>query len=203
MKVYWIVLVMGVIIIGMLVFMSMQSKDATKLQEDVAATEGLLADAKATRVSLNREFDAKKHQAKVKARTVSATKIANEMIAVDNALTTFYKTNEPLPSNKAERDRLLKRLDKMKEENTRLTGASDADHIKTWQLNPKWSLKLESVVTYQDTDFVPVVFSMKTKSGKSAGLIYAIYDVNDHQLDNINRYYTTVGLEDEVDVGGM
>lgn len=44
---------------------------------------------------------------------------------------------------------------------------------------------------------------MKTKDGKAAGLIYARYNVNKQTLEDINRYYTTDGLKDEIDVGGV
>lgn len=203
MKTYWVVIIIGAGIVGMLLFMSSQNKVIAKLEADVSTTEGLIADAEKTRTGLTKEFDAKKHQAKIKERTVSAKEIGKEIIQVDDALTAFYKTNEPLPKDKSKKDALFSELEKAKAKNTELTGAKEADHIKTWQLNPEWTLSLESVITYQDTDYVPVVFSMKTKDGKSAGLIYARYDVNRHMLDDINRYYTTDGLKDEIDVGGM
>lgn len=201
-KTYGIVVVMGVGITGMLLFMSSESKAIAQLESDVETSEGLITDAEKTLSGISKEFDAKEHQAKIKERTVSATKIGEEMIAVDDALTSFYKTNEPLPEDKKEKDALFAKLEEAKAKNTELTGAGEADHIKTWQLNPEWTLKLESVITYQDTERVPVVFSMTTKDGKSAGLITAVYEVNNHQLDSISRHYTTDGLEDEIDVGG-
>lgn len=201
-KTYWIVVVIGAGIAGMLLFMSNQSKAIAELKSDVETTEGLIADAEKTRSGISQEFDAKEHQAKIKERTVSAVNIGEKMIAVDDALTSFYKTNEPLPEDKKEKDALFAKLDDAKAKNTELTGAGEADHIKTWQLNPEWTLKLESVITYQDTDRVPVVFSMKTADGKSAGLITAVYEVNNHMLDSISRHYTTDGLQDEIDVGG-
>lgn len=203
MKTYWMVVVIGGGIVGMLFFMSNQSKVIAKLESDIATTEGLIADAEKTQSGLTKEFDAKKHQAKIKERTVSAKEIGKQMIEVDDALTAFYKTNQPLPKDQSKKDALLRELEKTKAKNTALTGAKEADHIKTWQLNPEWTLTLESVITYQDTDYVPVVFSMKTKDGKSAGLIYARYNVNRNTLDDISRYYTTDGLKDEIDVGGM
>jgi hypothetical protein len=202
-KAYWIVVAIGIVIVGLLLYMSSQNKVMSKLESDVAATKGLIADAEATRSGLMTEFNAKEHQAKIKERTVSAKEIGSEMIAVDDALTAFYKSNEPLPTDKKEKDALFKALDEAKEKNILLTGAKEADHIKTWQLNPEWTLTLEYVITYQDTDHVPVVFSMKTKAGNAAGLIYAIYDVDKHMLTNISRHYTTDGLQDEIDVGGV
>lgn len=201
-KTYWIVAVIGAVIVGMVLFMGNQSKAIAKLQEDVVTTEGLVADAEKTLTGLTNEFDAKAHQAKIKERTVSAEEIGKAMIAVDNELTAFYKSNEPLPEDKKEREALFAKLEEAQVKNTALTGAGEGDHIKTWQLNPEWTLTLESVVTYQDTDRVPIVFSMTTKDGKSAGLIYAIYHVDSGTLSDISRHYTTDGLNDEIDVGG-
>lgn len=200
---YWIVAIIGAVIIGMMVFMANHSKDVAKAKEDVETVKELLADAKKTQSGLSVEFDAKAHQEQLKERTVTASEIAKEIIAVDDILTAFYKTNEPLPQDQKERDALFAELEKAKAENTRLTGAKEADHIHTWKLNPEWTTKLESVVTYRDTDRIPLVFSMTTKDGRSAGLIHAIFNVNNYQLENVTRHYTTVGVQDEVDVGGM
>lgn len=201
-KTYWIVAVIGAGTVGMVLFMVNQSKAIAMLQEDVVTTEGLVADAEKTLSNLDIEFDAKEHQAKIKERTVSAEEIGKAMIAVDDELTAFYKSNEPLPEDKKEKDALFAKLEEAQLKNTTLTGAGADDHIKTWQLNPEWTMTLESVVTYQDTDRVPIVFAMKTKDGKSAGLIYAIYHVDSQTLSNISRHYTTNGLNDEIDVGG-
>lgn len=203
MKSYWFVLVIGAGIVGMMWFTSNQTKAIAELELDVATTKGLIADAEKTRSGLAEEFNTKKYQEKIKERTVSAQKIGKQMIEVDDALTAFYKSNKPLPKDKTEKDRLFSGLEAAKAKNVELTGAKEADHIKTWQLNPEWSLSLESVITYQDTEYVPVVFSMKTKDGKAAGLVYARYNVNKQTLEDINRYYTTDGLKDEIDVGGV
>ncbi|MCC2248989.1 hypothetical protein JUJ52_03325 [Virgibacillus sp. AGTR] len=202
-KTYWIVVIIGAVVMGMVLYMSNQNKAIIELEADIKTTNELVADAKKTRSDLDKEFDAKAHRTAIKERTVSAKEVGKEIIAVDNILTAFYKTNEPLPENKEEKEALFAKLEEAKAKNTELTGAKESDHIKTWQLNPEWTLTLESVVTYQDTNHVPVVFSMKTKDGKAAGLIYAIYDVNDHSLNNISHHYTTHGLQDEIDVGGM
>lgn len=203
MKSYWPVLVVGAVIIVMVLYMSSQSKELEKLKSDVEITKTLIRDANKTYDTIKGEFDVAKHQETLKERTVSAKKIGQEMIAVDNALTAFYKTNEPLPQDEAKKQAMFDALDKAKAENTRLTGAKEKDHINTWKLNPAWTTTLDTVVTYQDTDRVPVVFSMKTADGKVAGLVVATYDVSKHQLKDITRYYTTDGLKDEIDVGGI
>lgn len=202
-KTYWIFILMGLLIIGLVVFMGNQNKAMDKLEADIAAMQKLVDDKKATYAALSKQFDPEQEQEKIEQRTVSAKKIGEEFIAVDNTLTAFFKTNEPLPKDEAKKKALFAKVEKAKAKNTVLTGAEEGDHISTWQLNPEWTLKLESVVAYQDTDQIPVVFSMKTKDGKNAGLIYATYDVGDHMLDNIGRHYTTDGLDDAVNVGGM
>jgi len=202
-KSYWFVGVIGIVIVLMMWYTSNQSKKIDTLVSDVATMEELLAGAKRTQSSIDKDFDAKQHSEVLEGRTVSAEKIAQEIIDVDNKLTAFYKTNEPLPEDEAEKKAIFKQLADAQVENTRLTGATEADHIKTWQLNPAWTLKLESVVIYQDTESVPLLFSMTTKDGKAAGLIVATYDVKAYKLTNITRHYTTDGLKDEVDVGGI
>ncbi|PAF27345.1 hypothetical protein CHH61_03740 [Shouchella clausii] len=203
-KTYWLVIIIGGGVAGMLIFMSNQSKVVAELESDIETIEELLVDAEKNKVALEEEFDAKAHQQRIKERTVSAEEIGKEIIEVDDVLTAFYKTNEPLPEDKKERDALFARLEEAKKKNTELTGATEADHIKTWQLNPQWTLTLESVLAYQqDSDRFPVLFLMETGDGKSAGLIYATYDVTNHTLSNISRHYTTDGLKDEVDVGGI
>lgn len=201
-KAYGIPIVLGLAALIMVVLIWQQNKKIDTLESDIAGTQELLQGALATKEKMDQPFDFKEHEEILQSRTVSAKKIGAEIIAAENVLASFYKSNEPLPEDQAEYDKILKNLEKAKAENTRLTNATESDHIQTWKLNPEWTLKLESIVTYQDTDNVPVLFSMTTKSGKSAGLIYAVYDVVNYKLTNISRHYTTDGLDDEVDVGG-
>lgn len=201
-KTYWIPIVLGLIALIMVVLIWQQNKTIDALVSDIAGTQELLQGAQATKEEVDQPFDSKGHEEILQSRTVSAKKIGAEIIAAENVLTSFYKSNEPLPEDQTAYDKIVKDLEKAKAENTRLTNATESDHIQTWKLNPEWTLKLESIVTYQDTDNVPILFSMTTKSGKSAGLIYAVYDVVNYKLTNISRHYTTDGLDDEVDVGG-
>lgn len=201
-KTYWVALVIGGIAVGMMVYISNINADIRELESDIATVQQLIDDEKAKLANM-KDFDKEGHKKVVQERTVSAQKIGEEYIAVDNALTEFYKSNEPIPTDEAQKKALFDKLEKAKAENTRLTGASEADHIKTWQLNPAWTLKLESVVTYRDTDQIPVVFSMTTAKGESAGLIYAFFDTKNYKLTQISKHYTPIGLRDEVDVGGL
>ncbi|MEW4426019.1 hypothetical protein AB1I68_00830 [Paenibacillus pabuli] len=201
-KVYGIPIVLGLIALIMVVLIWQQNKTIDTLESDIAGTQELIQGAEVTKEKVDEPFDSKEHEEILQSRTVSAKKIGAEIIAVEDMLASFYKTNEDLPEDQAAYDELFNNLEKAKAENTRLTNATESDHIQTWKLNPEWTLKLESIVTYQDTDNVPVLFSMTTKSGKSAGLIYAVYDVANYKLTNISRHYTTDGLDDEADVGG-
>lgn len=201
-KAYGIPIILGLFALILVFLILQQNKKIDVLESDIAGTQELLQGAQATKEKVDQPFDSKEHEEILQSRTVSAKKIGAEIIAAEDVLTSFYKSNEPLPDDQDEYDKIVKDLEKAKAENTRLTSATEGDHIQTWKLNPEWTLKLESIVTYQDTDNVPVLFSMTTKSGKSAGLIYAVYDVVNYKLTNISRHYTTDGLDDEVDVGG-
>ncbi|MCL6663443.1 hypothetical protein [Paenibacillus amylolyticus] len=201
-KTYGIPIVLGLIALIIVLFIWQQNKKIDVLESDIAATKELLQGVQSTKEKVEEPFDSKEHEEILQSRTVSAKKIGAEIIAVEDVLTSFYKSNEDLPEDQAAYDKMVKELDKAKADNTRLTNASESDHIQTWKLNPDWTLKLETIVTYQDTENVPVLFSMTTKSGKSAGLIFAVYDTVNYKLTNISRHYTTDGLDDEIDVGG-
>lgn len=202
-KAYGIPIFLGLVSLILVVLIWQQNKTISTLESDIAGTQELIQGAEATKQKVEEPYDSKEHEEILESRTVSAKKIGAEIIAAENVLASFYKSNEDLPEDQGAYDKIVKNLEKAKVENTRLTNATESDHIQTWKLNPEWTLKLESIVTYQDTDNVPVLFSMTTKSGKSAGLIYAVYDVANYKLTSISRHYTTDGLDDEVDVGGM
>lgn len=202
-KLYSIPLVLGTVSLGALFSSFDQNTKIAELLDDVAAMESLLADTEAVDAGLDTAFDKEAHVEVIEGRTVSAEAIGKEMIAVDDALTEFYKTNEPFPDDQGEVDKMFAARDAAHDENSRLTGAGDADQLDTWKLNPAWTTTLESVVVYQDTPRVPIVFSMTTESGENAGLIYAIYDTSGETLTNISKHYTTAGLQDAVDIGGV
>lgn len=199
-KSYWLLLVIGAAVVGMLFYMSNQRSVLAALTSDVEASQALVDDAKATYASINKDFDTKKHQQQLKERTVSAEKIGKEIIEVDNALTAHYKNNEPYPSDEKERQKMLDELAKVETKHKRLTGLTNP--MDTWQLNPAWTLTLESVLVYHDTNSIPVVFNMTTKAGKPAGLVFATYDVESHSLGSITTHYTKDGMDDQFDLGG-
>lgn len=198
---YWLLFVLGVLVIVMAGLYIGKSGTLSTMRSDNQAIQSLIDESSRTYRLISKDFDESAHRALITERGISAKVIGEDMIAVDDALTAFYKSNEDLPTGD-ERIALMAELDKMKAANTRLTDADEDDHINTWQLNPEWTLKLASVVTYQDTNKVPVLFTMTTKDGKDAGMIMAVYDVVRNKLVNIQRHYTLDGVKDEIDVGG-
>jgi len=190
------------LLVIVLIMITHQDKVHDQLKLDVSALRQQVAEQKVVQKEVDQPFDETKHAETITLRTVSAKQIGNEMIKVDNMLTSFYKSNESLPEDQAAYDKIVNELEWAKKENEKLTGATEDEQIQTWKLNPAWTLRLDSVITYQDTDNVPILFSMTTKAGKLAGLISAVYDVNNHKIVNVVRHYTTDGLDDEVDVGG-
>lgn len=202
-KTYSIPLVLGALSIGMVFMSSNQSNAIAELEADIATYEELEKESAATDVQLDEAFNTDAHIEVIEGRTVSAKAIAKRMIATDDELTAFYKTNGPFPESEDEVMKMVDLLKKAQMENTLLTDAVEADHIKTWKLNPEWKTRLETVVTYQDAPQVPILFSMKTKDGKSAGLVYALYDTVNDRLVNISKYYTTTGIQDAAELGGI
>lgn len=201
-RTYWLVILLGCVAVGLLFFSSSKADELAKVEEDIVEMQATVEGAKKTLAEKSKDLDKDAEKKVIQERTVSAEKIGEEIIKVDDVLTAFYKSAKDLPEDEAEYNKVVEELNWAKKENTRLTGAGEADHINTWQLNPEWTLKLESVVVYRDTDRIPVVFSMKTKEGKNAGLIQAVYDVEKNQITDVVKHYTNDGIRDEVNVGG-
>lgn len=202
-KAYSLPLVLGAVSIGGVFFATDQQDRIDKLTNDVAVMQELLTDAELVADGVDAELTKTDRIEVIEGRTVSAEAIGAKMIAVDDALTEFYKTNEPFPDDPDEVDAMMAKRDEAQAENTRLTGATDADQLDTWKLNPAWETSLESVVVYQDTPRVPIVFSMETATGDSAGLVYAVYDTELGVLEDISKHYTTAGMQDATDIGGI
>lgn len=169
--------------------------DIERFEEEKASKTGQAKDLKA--------YDKKGHVTVIEARTVSAQDIGKKMISVDDTLTQFYKRNTAIEGSDSEKKAFFAKVEQMKKVNTELTGAGEADQIKTWKLNPAWKTSLATVIAYQDSDRVPVLFDMKTAKGEDAGLVYAIYDTRNDKLENVSKHYTNAGTLDAVQVGGM
>src|SRR5699024_619797 len=75
----------------------------------------------------------------------------------------------------------------------RLSELTDIDaeryQYESWKLNNEWTLDLASVIAYEETDRIPVIFTLETKDGERIGLIKGIYDVDAHQLIDIEKHY--------------
>lgn len=175
--------------------------DVEAKAKTVAAYQQEVETAKATLASLQEGVDTEQLQTEVAADVVSAKDMAKRLIAIDDTLTQFFKMNEPI-EDKDEREAFYASVDKAKLANTELTGATEADHIDTLKLNPEWKTSLESTIVYAETDYIPVVLSMKTKSGENAGLVVAGYDALNDEVIDVTKYYTNAGILDATAVGG-
>lgn len=201
-KRYGLVIAAGVVMAGGMIYATSVQADVSELSSEIATLEQDIVEQQRLLTVAEQPIDKEAQKQVIQNRTVSAKKIADEFIPVDDTLTAFYKTSGDLPTDESELKALQQAVEEAKALNTQLTGASEADHIQTWQLNPEWTLSLESVVTYRDTDRVPVVFRMTTKDGEPAGLVYATYDVQKNQLSNVTRHYTPAGINNQADIGG-
>lgn len=202
-KQYAIPAVLTAAAIGTVLYGASVMREIEQENADIKEYQQMKKDAMVKDETVDKKFDKKAHQATIKARTVSAKQIGERAIQIDDALTAFYKTSDPLPQDEAAKKKVFATLKKNQEANTRLTGAGEADHIKTWKLNPDWKTSLATIVTYQDAPSVPILFDMKTSKGKEAGVIYATFNTESSTLSGISKHYTTDGLADAAQVGGM
>lgn len=200
-KKYWIIGVIAVIVIVLFMIMNGRSNTMETLQAEIDA----MSDVKAERVAeaeamADETFDSEGHIEQIETTTVSAEEIGEIVIKLDNELTAFYKTAEALPEDEDEYDAMFEQLEKNQALNADLRGISN--HGDTWQLNPDWTLELDSIVAYQATASIPVIFTMTTEDGDNAGVVRATYNVEDNTLSNIVRQYTSAGLDDAASIGG-
>lgn len=202
-KTYALPAVLTVSVIGTVVYTAGVMRDMQDANADIKEYQEMRREIMAQDEKVGDTFDKEAHQTIIEARTVSAREIGKRAITIDDALTAFYKTNQPLPTDAKAKQKVFDDLKKNQAKNTRLTGAGEADHIKTWKLNPEWKTTLATVVTYQDAPSVPILFDMKTAKGKEAGIIYAVYNTGSDTLSGISKHYTTDGMNDAVQVGGM
>lgn len=199
-KTYWPVIGLGIVIVFIFVLINNQSNTIDGLEADIEEMESQAENQAEIAENLPDDFDSDAHTEKIETSTVSAKEIGKSIVKLDDALTAFYKTAEPLPEDEAEREEMFDALEANQALNEDMRGITN--HGDTWQLNPDWTLTLDSVVAYQATDQLPVIFSMKTESGENAGVVHATYNVADNTLTNITRQYTAAGLEDAASIGG-
>lgn len=199
-KTYWIVGVIAMVAVIMMVLIYSRSGTVDQLQAEIDEMRAAAESATAEAAEEPEDFDSEAHVEKIEAGTVSAEAIGKDIIKLDNELTAFYKTAEPFPEDEDERDALFKQLEDNQALNETMRGITN--HGDTWQLNPDWTLELDSVVAYEATDSIPVIFTMETTDGDNAGIVHATYNVNDKSLSNITRQYTAAGLDDAASIGG-
>lgn len=187
-------ILIGGLLAGISIWLFIVNSSVTELRNDVERKQALVSEIEEQLKGVTIEADAEEQVQKVKENVISAKQIGEEMIEVDNTLAAFYKTWEPPLEN----EKLLQEVEAAKKKNTELTGADDNDHLITWQLNPEWTLKLESVINYGDVKEIPVLFTMTTGEGEFAGIVRAMYEVSKHQLREIKVQYTPAGEMDRV-----
>lgn len=196
-----IIVIVLIILIGGTYIVRMRSEVQSTKNDILIANEQILEN-KINLSDLEKEFDAEVYSQTLESTDISAKKIGQEIIALDNFLTAYYKSNDPLPENEEDHPKYFERLELAKKEYSKIVEVKDTEYISTWKLNPDWNIKLESVVNYRNVSNIPIIFSLTTKDGTNAGLIYAIYNVGSYKITGVTRHYTNAGILDAVDVGG-
>lgn len=182
------------LIIGLSIFMFIQNHSLNELKSEISMKQSLIDEIEVKLEEVGEQVNSEQMVNEVRDSVISAKQIGAEMIEIDNTLTEFYQSWEPFPED----EELLQKLEEAKKKNTELTGASEQDHIATWQLNPEWTLTLETVLNYGDVEQIPVLFRMTTAEGEFAGIVRATYNVREHKLTDIRKQYTPVGERDRV-----
>lgn len=123
--------------------------------------------------------------------TISASEIGEEMIELQNVLADLFcmdghRTSGIIDLRLEEGPKLGKRL-------SELTDIDEERYqYESWKLNNDWTLELASVIAYEKTDRIPVVFTLETEDGERIGLIKGIYDVEAHRLIEIEKHYPNI-----------
>lgn len=185
-------IVVGLIMIPLVIA---NGNEITKLEQGINENKETIKGL-SSQLSKMADFDEEQETKIIKENTISATKTAEKLIKLDKELADMlYETNFTGKD-------WAKRYAQLEEENRKLKVIDESKNRLVWRMNPEWSLTLESVLAYQDTDEFPVVFSMMTKDKKTAGLVYAEYNVEKDRFENISLYYTNDGIIDEASMGG-
>lgn len=216
-KSYWYLLFIGIFILIISYSNNKLSDEVKVLQEDLKILEESLNNKtdELEVVENKPDYDPEVHAKVIRESSVSAEAIGKDIIAYDNELTELMRipaeeagcddsleesctdddmTAEELAEYEAELQDNVDRLNKTYELKDKLL-APDCPN-ESWQLNPNWTLKLESIINYRSTSSFPIVFSMTTANGEKAGIVMATFSVDDYKLSNVNIHYTSVGLND-------
>lgn len=187
-------IIVVVLLIGLSIFMFIQNNSLNELETEISKKQSLIDEIEKKLEEAGETVDSEQIVHEVRESIISAKEIGAEMIEVDNTLTEFYQSWDPVPED----DGYLRKLEVAQKKNTELTGAGEQDHIATWQLNPEWTLTLETVINYGDVEQIPVLFKMTTAEGELAGIVRATYIVSEHKLTDIKKQYTPAGERDRV-----
>lgn len=122
---------------------------------------------------------------------ISASEIGEEVIELQNVLADLFcmdghRTSGIIDMRLKEGPKLGKRLAELTDID------EDRYQYESWKLNNDWTIELASVIEYEKTDRIPVVFAITTEDGERIGLIKAEYDVAAHQLTNIEKHYPSI-----------
>lgn len=204
-KNYWYILIVLLILGGLSYMINSQNNMNEETQSKIDSVNKQVNTLGVDIEKLKEGFDEEAFVKSVKSNKANAKTFGEDIIEVDNKLTAYYKNDKPYPdvNNKKEVDKINKELDKYRSLNSSLRGAKKDTHLATWQLNPEWTLTLESVMTYQNVERFPIVFSMKTTDGEIAGIVYGEYDVSSNSMSSIRIQYTDAGIKDEASIGGI
>lgn len=120
--------------------------------------------------------------------TISAVDIGEDIIELQNVLADLFcmdghRTQGIIDLRLKEGPKLGKRLSELTDID------EDRYQYESWKLNNDWTIDLASVIPYEKTDYIPVVFTLTTDDGERIGLIKGMYDVEGHHLTNIEKHY--------------
>lgn len=120
--------------------------------------------------------------------TVSAIEIGTEVIELQNVLGDLFCMDGNLP-----KDIIELRLEEGPKLGKRLSELTDIEEeryqYESWKLNKEWTLDLASVLPFEETDRIPVIFMLETSDGERVGIVKGTYDVNAHQIIDIEKHY--------------
>lgn len=184
----WIIFVGVIMILGTAIFIMISSgtisatkADTTKLVNKTAVLKGVLSDEKKS----NQQDGVKK----ITKYGISAQSLGQKMIDSQKVMVDFYLT--PGKKSSSEKDKLSKYQAFVSDHST----IDNVGNSNMWLRNKNWVISIDTVVKYS-VDQMPVIFTMKNKSGDLMGLVTANYDSDSDQFDKVNVQYTNAGLKD-------
>lgn len=191
----------GVVItlIGLIVFAVLTSgvsKDIKKLKEN---HERLLVEKEKVQTRLDShqaEFDKEEYKKEIETKTVDAIEVGNKIVDIQNKLADMFRIDGNPSKEIIEQRRDV--APKLGDEQAKISDIDPSFYYDTWKLNKDWELKLETVISYENVNSFPVIFSMTTTKGDPAGMVKATYNVKSNTFTDIERHYTAMGESERV-----